>query len=199
MESVLLILLLLFFFFCVSASGLFILDCPFDFFNVYYYTSLTSHWLKLNHMTWNNFNVLWKLTQTGNNYLRASKGKQLFSEVTLSVLKILLMTGLCPISLIVLWTLISTWNSLTFVKNLSKVNMKQAWPWMLANLKIIWQFHAHPVHQKVSRIFGPRYIGDDFFLGPNLVSFNRTVVPYEISKVNFRVETKILVSMSEEI
>jgi hypothetical protein len=34
--------------------------------------------------------------------------------------------------------------------------------------------------------------------GPNLVSFNRTVVPYEISKVNFRVETKICVSMSEE-
>ena len=31
------------------------------------------------------------------------------------------------------------------------------------------------------------------FLGPNLVSFNRIVVPYEISKVNFRVETKILV------
>jgi 3-hydroxymyristoyl/3-hydroxydecanoyl-(acyl carrier protein) dehydratase len=37
------------------------------------------------------------------------------------------------------------------------------------------------------------------FLGPNLVSFNRTVVPCEISKVNIRVETKILVSMSEEI
>jgi hypothetical protein len=36
-------------------------------------------------------------------------------------------------------------------------------------------------------------------LGPNLVSFNRAVVPYEISKVNFRVETKIVVSMSEEI
>ena len=52
---------------------------------------------------------------------------------------------------------------------------------------------------KVSRFFGPRYIGDDFFWGPNLVSFNRTVVPYEISKVNFRVETKILVSMTEEI
>ena len=32
-----------------------------------------------------------------------------------------------------------------------------------------------------------------------LVSFNRTVVPYEISKVNFRVETKNIVSMSEEI
>ena len=77
---------------------------------------------------------------------------------------------------------------------------------MLAHLKIVWQFHAHPVHQKVSRFFGPRYIGDDLFLGPNLVSFNRAVVPllelfvpYEISKVNFHVETKILVSMSEEI
>jgi hypothetical protein len=78
-------------------------------------------------------------------------------------------------------------------------NMKQARPWMLANLKIIWQFHAHPVHQKVSRFFGPRYIGDDFLLGPNVVSFNRAVVPYEISKVSFRVETKIIVSMSEEI
>jgi hypothetical protein len=47
-------------------------------------------------------------------------------------------------------------------------NMKPARPWMLAHLKIIWQFH-----QKVSRFFGPRYIGDDFFLGPNLVSFNQ--------------------------
>ena len=36
-------------------------------------------------------------------------------------------------------------------------------------------------------------------LGPNLVSFNRAVVPYEILKVNFHVETKILISMSEEI
>jgi hypothetical protein len=79
------------------------------------------------------------------------------------------------------------------------INMKPARPWILAHLKIIWQFHAHPVHQKVSRFCGPRYIGDDFFLGPNLVSFNRVVVPYEISKVNFRVETKILVSVSEEI
>jgi hypothetical protein len=51
-------------------------------------------------------------------------------------------------------------------------NMKPARPWLLVHLKIIWQFHAHPVHQKVSRFFGPRYIGDDFFLGPNLVSFN---------------------------
>ena len=32
-----------------------------------------------------------------------------------------------------------------------------------------------------------------------LVFVIRVIVPYEISKVNFRVETKILVSMSEEI
>jgi hypothetical protein len=56
-------------------------------------------------------------------------------------------------------------------------NMKPARPWMLAHLKIIWQFHAHPVHQKVSRFFGPRYIWDDLLLGPNLVSLNRAVVP----------------------
>ena len=30
-------------------------------------------------------------------------------------------------------------------------------------------------------------------------SFIQVIVPYEISKVNFRVDTKILVSMSEEI
>jgi hypothetical protein len=77
-------------------------------------------------------------------------------------------------------------------------NMKPARPWMLAHLKIIWQFHAHPMHQKVSRFSGPRFIGDDFLLGPNLVSlscrsFIRVIVPYEISTVNFRVETKILV------
>jgi hypothetical protein len=30
-------------------------------------------------------------------------------------------------------------------------------------------------------------------------SFIRVIVPYEISKVNFRVETQMLVSMSEEI
>jgi hypothetical protein len=40
---------------------------------------------------------------------------------------------------------------------------------------------------------------EDFFLGPNVVSLNRAVVPYEISKVNCCVEAKILVSMSEEI
>jgi hypothetical protein len=33
----------------------------------------------------------------------------------------------------------------------------------MTSLVIDQQFHAHPVHQKVSRLFGPRYIGDDFF------------------------------------
>ena len=76
---------------------------------------------------------------------------------------------------------------------------------MLTHLKIIWQFHAHPVHQKGSRLFGPRYIGDDFFKAESSLiqsscrSFIRVIVPYEISKVNFHVETKILVSMLEEI
>ena len=85
-------------------------------------------------------------------------------------------------------------------------NMKPAWPWMLAHLKIIWQFHAHPVHQKVSRFFWAEiYWGQLFFRAESSLiqsscrSFIRVIVPYEISKVNFRVETKILVSMSEEI
>jgi hypothetical protein len=34
------------------------------------------------------------------------------------------------------------------------INMKHPRPWMLANLKIIWQFHAHPVHQKVWDFLG---------------------------------------------
>ena len=34
---------------------------------------------------------------------------------------------------------------------------------------------------------------------PSYRSFIRVIVPCEISKVNFRVETKILVSMSEDI
>jgi hypothetical protein len=38
------------------------------------------------------------------------------------------------------------------------------------------------------------------FIGLKLVSFNQTLVPYEISKVNFWCEeNKFLVSMSEEI
>jgi hypothetical protein len=56
---------------------------------------------------------------------------------------------------------------------------------------------------KSFEIFWAEIYWELFFLGLNLVSFNRAVVPlfvpYEISKVNFGVETKILVSMSEEI
>jgi hypothetical protein len=84
-------------------------------------------------------------------------------------------------------------------------NMKSARPWMLAHLKIIWQFHTHPVHQKVSRFLGRDILGTTFFRAESSLiqsscrSFIRVIGPYEISKVNFRVETKILVSMSEEI
>ena len=70
-------------------------------------------------------------------------------------------------------------------------NMKQARPWKLPNLKIIWQFHAHPVHQNSVEIFWAEVYRERFFLGSNLVSFNRIlVVPYEISKVNFHTEKK---------
>jgi len=71
---------------------------------------------------------------------------------------------------------------------------------MLANLKIIYQFHAHPVHQNSVEIIWAEIYRGRLFLGSNLVSFNRTlVVPYEISKVNFHAEFFFLVSMSEEI
>ena len=42
-------------------------------------------------------------------------------------------------------------------------NMKRARPRMLVNLEIICRFHAHPVHQNSVDIFGPRYVGDDFY------------------------------------
>ena len=90
-------------------------------------------------------------------------------------------------------------------------NMKQARPWMLANLKSICHFQAHPVHQNSVEIFWPEIYQGRLLFGSNLVSFNcklRTVfvsasehgspsgynrtlvVPYEISKVNFHI-TKI--------
>jgi hypothetical protein len=49
------------------------------------------------------------------------------------------------------------------------------------------------------------YIGDDFFRAESCIiqsscrSFIRVIVPYKFSKVNFRVETKILVCMSEDM
>ena len=67
--------------------------------------------------------------------------------------------------------------------------MKQARPWMLANLKIIRQFHAHPVHSNSVDNFWAEIYRGRLFLRSNLVSFNRNlVVPYEISKVNFHAE-----------
>jgi hypothetical protein len=76
---------------------------------------------------------------------------------------------------------------------------------MLAHLKIIWEFHAHPVHQSVEIFWAEIYWGRLLLRAKSSLiqlscrSFIRVIVPYEISKVNFRVETKILVSMSEEI
>jgi hypothetical protein len=52
---------------------------------------------------------------------------------------------------------------------------------------------------KSVEIFWAEIYRGRLFLGSNLVSFKQAVVPYEISKVNFRVETKIIVNMSEEI
>jgi hypothetical protein len=66
---------------------------------------------------------------------------------------------------------------------------------MLAHLKIIWQFHAHPVHQKCRDFLGRDILGTTFFrtdsslIQSSCRSFIRVIVPYEISKVNFRVET----------
>jgi hypothetical protein len=40
-------------------------------------------------------------------------------------------------------------------------NMKPARPWMLAHLKIIWQFHAHPVNPK--DFLGRDILGTTFF------------------------------------
>ena len=62
------------------------------------------------------------------------------------------------------------------------------------------------ISSKIVKIFWAEvYWGRLFFRAKSSLiqsscrSFIRVIVPYEISKVNFRVETKILVSMSEEI
>ena len=59
---------------------------------------------------------------------------------------------------------------------------------MLTHLKIIWQFHAHPVHQKVSRFFGSRYIGEDFFLGPNITNM-----------LSIKHSSTLMISVSENV
>ena len=49
-------------------------------------------------------------------------------------------------------------------------------------------------------ILGTTFFGaESSLIQSSCRSFIRVIVPYEISKVNFRVETKIRVSMSEEI
>ena len=64
---------------------------------------------------------------------------------------------------------------------------------MLANLKMICQFHAHPVHQTSVEIIWAEINRGRLFSGSRLVSLNRTlVVPYEISKVNFHTEKYFL-------
>jgi hypothetical protein len=52
-----------------------------------------------------------------------------------------------------------------------------------------------------AEIYGGRlfFRAESNLIQPSCRSFIRVIVPYDISKVNFRVETKILVSMSEEI
>ena len=80
---------------------------------------------------------------------------------------------------------------------------------------IIWNRHGHECSliwklsgnfiKKCRNILGRDILGTTFFWAKSSLiqsscrSFIRVIVPYEISKVNFRVETKILVSMSEEI
>jgi hypothetical protein len=59
--------------------------------------------------------------------------------------------------------------------------------------------------KSVEIILGRDILGKTFFRAESSLiqsscrSFIRVIVPYEISKVNFRVETRILFSMSEEI
>ena len=54
--------------------------------------------------------------------------------------------------------------------------------------------------KSVDILLGRDILGTTLFRAESsCLSFIRVIVPYEISKVNFRVETKILVSMSEEI
>ena len=80
---------------------------------------------------------------------------------------------------------------------------------------IIWNRHGHECSRiwklfcnfikKCRDFLGRDILGTTFFRAESSLiqsscrSFIRVIVPYEISKVNFRVETKILVSMSEEI
>ena len=69
---------------------------------------------------------------------------------------------------------------------------------MHANLKIIWQFHAHPVNQKVSRLVLAEIYGGRLFLRAESSLIQSNCRSLQNLK-SLRVEKKILVSMSEEI
>jgi hypothetical protein len=80
---------------------------------------------------------------------------------------------------------------------------------------LIWNRHGHECSliwklsgnfiKKCRDFLGRDILGTTFFRAESSLiqsscrSFIRVIVPYEIFKVNFRVETKFLVSMSEEI
>jgi len=68
------------------------------------------------------------------------------------------------------------------------INMKQARPWMLANLKIICQFHAHPVHQNSVEIFWAEIYRGRLFLGSIAIVPIEDAVLFELTstqKKNF--------------
>jgi hypothetical protein len=82
----------------------------------------------------------------------------------------------------------------SFHKYLMVINMKQAQPWMRANLKIICRFHAQPVHQHSVEMLGPRYVGDDFLrVETSLVQSNS-----RSSKVNVRCADKKFLSVCQK-
>jgi hypothetical protein len=60
--------------------------------------------------------------------------------------------------------------------------------------------HSSSASKSVEIYWGrPFFRAEYSLIQPSCRSFIRVIVPYEISKVNFRVETTILVSMSEQI
>ena len=73
--------------------------------------------------------------------------------------------------------------------------MKQARPECSRIWKLSANFTLIQSIKIISRFFGPKYIGDDFFLGSS-DSANRG---RSIIRVNIHAENKILVRMSEEI
>jgi hypothetical protein len=73
--------------------------------------------------------------------------------------------------------------------------MKQARPWMLANLKIICQCHAQPVHQNSVEICWAEIYRGRLLLGSSdSADRGRSII-----RVNFHAELFFILSMSEAI